>query len=109
MTVDQQKARIAAGKRAALSAFPDRAKLVENLAAHDAEFQDMCEELGECQFAMVRAKAIASPIKEERITECLGWIERITAEMETALQSKRTTGRAIRRLIESGRRWMRLT
>ena len=109
MTPDQLKARIAAGKLAALRAFPDRAELVENLAAHDAAFQDMCEELGECQIVMFRAKALASPIREERIAECLGWIERITAEMEVALQSKRTSGGAIHRLIASGRRWMRLT
>ena len=109
MTADQLKARIAAGKRAALSAFPDRAKLVENLASHDAAFQDMCEELAECQTALFRARAIASPMREERITECLGWIERIKAEMEAALQSKRTSGGAMRRLIESGRRWMQRT
>jgi len=109
MTPDQLKARIAAGKLAALRAFPDKAELVENLVAHDAEFQDMCEELGECQIVMFRAKSLASPIKEERITECLGWIERITAEMEAALQSKRTSGGTMHRLIASGRRWMRLT
>ena len=109
MTADQLKARIAAGKRAALSAFPDKANLVEDLAVRDDAFQDMCEELAECHAAIVRARTIASPMKEERIRECLGWIDRITAEMEYALQSEQNSHGAIRRLIESGRRWVQRT
>ena len=109
MTADQRKARIAAGKLAARSAFPDKAKLVEDLAAQNDEFQDMCEELAECHAAIVRARAMASPIKEERIRECLGWIDRITAEMEDALQSKRSSRGTLRRLIDSGRRWVQRT
>lgn len=110
MTADyQRKARIAAGKLAARSAFPDKAELVEDLASHDDAFQDMCEELAECHAAIVRARAIAPPLREERISECLGWIERITAEMEAALLAERTSGGVVRRLIESGRRWMHRT
>jgi hypothetical protein len=109
MIADQPEARIVAGKRAALNAFPDKAKLVEDLASNDDAFQDMCEELAECHAAMVRARAIASPMREERIKECLGWIERITSEMEAALLSKRTSGRVLPRLIELGRRWMQRT
>jgi hypothetical protein len=74
------------GKRAALRRFPDEARLIEELAARSENFRDMCDELAEVERALLATKDVRPEIREERIAEWTGWVDRLTAEIAAELR-----------------------
>jgi hypothetical protein len=75
------------GKRAALRRFPDEARLIEELSARSENFRDMCDELADAERALLATKDVRPDIREERIAEWTGWIERLTAEIAAELST----------------------
>jgi hypothetical protein len=70
--------------------FPDCAAEVRSLARRSDRFGDMCAELGDAQRALEHIQTGSTvPHREERLAECRGWIDRLTAEMREALAENR--------------------
>lgn len=65
--------------------FPDCHAAVQALAARDAAFSDMCQELREVDRALERLAGRRDGAQADRLTECQGWIERLRLEMQEAL------------------------
>ena len=82
-----EKERLAEGTRAALRRFPDKARLIEELTARSEDFRDICDELADVERALLAAKDTPLEVREERIAEWEGWIDRLTAEIAAALES----------------------
>lgn len=73
------------GKRAALRRFPQEAHSIEDLTARSEDFRDMCDELAAAEQGLLATKDVRPEIREERIAEWAGWIDRLTAEIAAAL------------------------
>jgi hypothetical protein len=80
-------ARQGEGKRAALRRFPAEARLIEELSARSENFRDMCDELADAEWALLATKDLRPEIREERIAEWTGWIDRLTAEIAAELSN----------------------
>lgn len=65
--------------------FTDCHAAVLALAARDAAFSDMCQELREVDRALERLAERRDGAAADRLTECQGWIERLRTEMQEAL------------------------
>jgi hypothetical protein len=74
------------GKGAALRRFPAKARLIEELTERSEDFRDMCEELAEAELALLAAKDAPPGVRAERIAEWTGWIDRLSEEIEAALE-----------------------
>jgi hypothetical protein len=79
------KERQSAGAAAVLRRFPFGRCTIEDLRAHSEDFRDMCEELADAEQALLAADVLPLPIREERRAEWVATIERLTAEIESAL------------------------
>jgi hypothetical protein len=79
--------RAAEGKRLALRRFPSKARTIEELTRRSENFRDMCEELAEAEAALLAAKNAPAEVRNERMAESTGWIERLNAEIAAALDS----------------------
>jgi hypothetical protein len=77
--------RAAEGKRSALRRFPSKAREIEELTRQSENFRDMCEELAEAEAALLAAKDAPAGVRNERIAESTGWIDRLSAEIAAAL------------------------
>ena len=77
--------RAAEGKRLALRRFPSKAREIEELTRQSENFRDMCEELAEAEAALLAAKDAPAGVRNERIAESTGWIDRLSAEIAAAL------------------------
>jgi hypothetical protein len=82
--------RAAEGKRSALRRFPSKARTIEELTRQSENFRDMCEELAEAEAALLAAKNAPAGVRDERMAESTGWIERLSAEIAAALDSAPT-------------------
>jgi hypothetical protein len=82
--------RAAEGKRSALRRFPSKAREIEELTAQSEDFRDMCEELAEAEAALLAAQNAPAGVRNERIAEWTGWIDRLSAEIAAALDSANT-------------------
>ena len=60
---------------------------VRRLAAGNPSFGDMCEEFAEAEAALKRIETLPAGLREERLEECQGWIERLIAEMGDVLSA----------------------
>lgn len=69
--------------------FSDCLAEVEALQQRDMVFRDMIIELADAEKALVHLRSGQTPYRAERVDECLGWIERLTAEMRAALAAAR--------------------
>jgi uncharacterized protein Yka (UPF0111/DUF47 family) len=69
--------------------FPDRAAEVQALASVSDPFRDMCVELGAADLALEHLRTATVPHRQERLAECEGWIDRLTAEMGAELARSR--------------------
>lgn len=65
--------------------FPQQEDLVRELARGNPDFRDMCDELGLAEAALSRIGALPAAQQAERLSECLGWIDRLLVEMREAL------------------------
>lgn len=65
--------------------FPQQEDLVRELARGNADFCDMCDELGLAETALSRIGSIPAADRAERLLECEGWIGRLIDEMRDAL------------------------
>jgi hypothetical protein len=75
------------GKRAALRRFPAEARLIEELSARSENFRDMCDELADAERALLATKDLRPDVRNERIAEWTGWIDRLSAEIAVALRN----------------------
>lgn len=65
--------------------FPDCHGAVLALAVRDPAFSDMCQELRDVDGALTHLTDRHDSAQAERLSECLGWIERLRNEMQEAL------------------------
>ncbi|CAH1654762.1 hypothetical protein CHELA20_53966 [Hyphomicrobiales bacterium] len=77
--------RRSAGVVAALRRFPAERRAIDDLAAHNEDFRDMCEELAEAEMALLAADVLPPGVREERRAEWMAVIDRISAEIAGVL------------------------
>jgi hypothetical protein len=71
--------------RRVLRHFPNHFGEVLALASSSDVFREMCLELGAADLALEHVRTAEVQHREERLAECEGWIDRLTAEMRGAL------------------------
>jgi hypothetical protein len=80
------------GKREAFSAalrrFPQFELAIRRLMARSEAFCDMCEELAEAEVALATVNKVAPALREARRAEWQDLIDRLVAEVGTALLDK---------------------
>lgn len=73
---------------AALRRFPQFELAIRRLMARSEAFCDMCEELAEAELALSRVDGVSSGLREARRAEWQELVDRLVAEVGTALHDK---------------------
>ncbi|EHK54297.1 hypothetical protein [Allomesorhizobium alhagi] len=73
---------------AALRRYPQYELAIRRLMAQSEAFCDMCEELAEAELALSKVDRVASAVREARRAEWQDLIDRLVAEVGTALLDK---------------------
>lgn len=87
------------GFSAAIRRFPQAEFAIRKLMNHDEAFRDICEELAEAEQALARVPQIPAALHEARRAEWQELVDRLAAELATALQK---SGTAHDRTIRNG-------
>ena len=81
-----ERERESPGEAAVLRRFPLERRVVADLRAQSEDFCDMCEELADAELALLAAEALPPAVRRERTAEWVAAVERLTAEIESALR-----------------------
>jgi hypothetical protein len=76
---------MSSGLVAASRRLPALSGRIEELIRRDEEFSALCDDLAAAEDALVVVNGLSPELCSERRSECEGWIEDLTAEIEQAL------------------------
>ena len=75
------------GAVAAKRRFPDRSEAIDERAAHDEAFRDLCIDFGDAQAELERWRQSPDEKREERCAEYLELVVDLAREIEAALDT----------------------
>jgi hypothetical protein len=75
------------GAYAAERRFPARKQAIEELAARDEEFRDLCVDFGDAEAELERWENSTGPKREERCAEYAELVNDLAREIEAALDA----------------------
>ncbi|TCL71348.1 hypothetical protein [Rhizobium sp. BK251] len=67
--------------------FANRAKLIDDLAARDEDFRDLCRDFATAEELRETWARSPAPERDERYAECAELVESLRIEIETALDN----------------------
>lgn len=67
--------------------FPARASLIDELAARDGSFRDLCYDFATAEEVRVTWETASGPERDERHAECVELLDSLRTEIETALDN----------------------
>jgi hypothetical protein len=67
--------------------FPSRASLIDELAARDENFRDLCDDLATADHVRLKLEKESAPIMDERLDEYVELVKSLRDEIEAALDS----------------------
>lgn len=73
---------------AAIARFPDRGRVIQELAAADEEFRDLCADLRDAESALAGWEQSQSSVRDERCAEYRGLVAGLSDEIEFELDRR---------------------
>ncbi|TCU20400.1 hypothetical protein [Rhizobium sullae] len=67
--------------------FPARARLIDELAARDESFRDLCYDFAIAEEVRLTWETASGPERDERHAECVELVDCLRTEIETALDN----------------------